>query len=191
MNLLKYVEPMKNLPERFSNLAFWRGCRKFKDSVVNALEYIDSWGTHIESLLPSGNYVKSSVLELPSDSYDSSAFRHDVFTLSQTSSGLNTIMEVLSINLPHFGFDMTLTKTTVLIGKTIDRVEVQYQTANRVITSFTLPEGFYNQIWRVNKYVNGYEFDTCACIATIHNENDNALALYKNSTLRCVNVYYH
>ena len=49
MNLLKYVEPMKNLPDRFSNLAFWRGCRKFKDSVVNALEYIDSWGGNIEN----------------------------------------------------------------------------------------------------------------------------------------------
>ena len=49
MNLLKYVEPMKNLPDRFSNLAFWRGCRKFKDSVVNALEYMDSWGESVEN----------------------------------------------------------------------------------------------------------------------------------------------
>lgn len=49
MNLLKYVEEMKNLPERFSNLSFWRGCRRFKDSVVNALEYVDSWGDNIEN----------------------------------------------------------------------------------------------------------------------------------------------
>lgn len=49
MDLLKYLEPMKNLPERFSNLAFWRGCRKFKDSVVNAFEYVDSWGESIET----------------------------------------------------------------------------------------------------------------------------------------------
>ena len=27
MDLLKYLEPMKNLPEQFSNLAFWRGVR--------------------------------------------------------------------------------------------------------------------------------------------------------------------
>lgn len=44
MDLLKYLEPMKNLPERFSNLAFWRGVRKLRDDVVNAFEYVDSWG---------------------------------------------------------------------------------------------------------------------------------------------------
>lgn len=49
MDLLKYLEPMKNLPERFSNLAFWRGVRKLRDVVVNAFEYVDSWGTQIES----------------------------------------------------------------------------------------------------------------------------------------------
>lgn len=49
MDLLKYLEPMKNLPDRFSNLAFWRGVRKLKDEVVNAFEYIDSWGDNIES----------------------------------------------------------------------------------------------------------------------------------------------
>lgn len=48
MDLLKYLEPMKNLPDRFSNLAFWRGVRKLRDEVVNAFEYVDSWGTHIE-----------------------------------------------------------------------------------------------------------------------------------------------
>lgn len=48
MDLLKYLEPMKNLPDRFSNLAFWRGVRKLKDEVVNAFEYVDSWGENIE-----------------------------------------------------------------------------------------------------------------------------------------------
>ena len=51
MDLLKYLEPMKNIPERFSNLAFWRGVRKLKDEVVNAFEYVDSWGKNIESKL--------------------------------------------------------------------------------------------------------------------------------------------
>ena len=48
MNLLKYLEPMKNLPDRFSNLAFWRGVRKLRDDVVNAFEYVDSWGKSVE-----------------------------------------------------------------------------------------------------------------------------------------------
>lgn len=51
MDLLKYLEPMKNLPERFSNLAFWRGVRKLKDDVVNAFEYVDSWGENVEHVL--------------------------------------------------------------------------------------------------------------------------------------------
>jgi hypothetical protein len=49
MDLLKYLEPMKNLPKSFSNLAFWRGVRKLRDEVVNAFEYVDSWGESIES----------------------------------------------------------------------------------------------------------------------------------------------
>lgn len=53
MDLLKYLEPMKNLPKRFSNLAFWRDVRKFKDYVVNAFEYVDSWGSNIENTIDS------------------------------------------------------------------------------------------------------------------------------------------
>lgn len=49
MNLLKYLKPMKNLPMRFSNLACWRDLKKLKDSVVNAFEYVDSWGKNIEN----------------------------------------------------------------------------------------------------------------------------------------------
>ena len=53
MDLLKYLKPMKNTPERFSNLAFWRGVRKLKDDVVDAFEYVDSWGDNIEQTLNS------------------------------------------------------------------------------------------------------------------------------------------
>ena len=48
MDLLKYLEPMKNLPDRFSNFAFWRGVRKLRDVIVNAFAYVNSWGNHIE-----------------------------------------------------------------------------------------------------------------------------------------------
>lgn len=60
MDLLKYLEPMKNMPERFSNLAFWRGVRKLKDEVVNAFEYIDSWGKSIESKLANFQIISNS-----------------------------------------------------------------------------------------------------------------------------------
>ena len=53
MDLLKYLAHMKNLPDRFSNLAFWRGVRKLRDEVVKAFEYVDSWGKSIESEIAS------------------------------------------------------------------------------------------------------------------------------------------
>lgn len=62
MDLLKYLEPMKNLPERFSNLAFWRGVRNLKDCVVNAFEYVDSWGENVESELAN---LLSNVATIP------------------------------------------------------------------------------------------------------------------------------
>ena len=70
MDLLKYLEPMKNIPERFSNLAFWRGVRKLRDEVVNAFEYVDSWGNDIESKLtsiPYHNQFPYQYVKTPSD----------------------------------------------------------------------------------------------------------------------------
>ena len=53
MDLLEYLAPMKNLPDRFSNLAFWREVRKLKNEVVNAFEYVEKWGNGIESEIDS------------------------------------------------------------------------------------------------------------------------------------------
>lgn len=67
MDLLKYLEPMKNLPDRFSNLAFWRGVRKLKDEVVNAFEYVNSWGNRIESQIlkiKNVDYSKTSMVNI-------------------------------------------------------------------------------------------------------------------------------
>ena len=40
MDLSQYLETMKNLPDRFSSLAFWRGVRKLRDKIVNTFEYV-------------------------------------------------------------------------------------------------------------------------------------------------------
>ena len=48
MDLSQYLETMKNLPDRFSNLAFWRGVRKLKDKMVDTFEYVGEWGNGIE-----------------------------------------------------------------------------------------------------------------------------------------------
>lgn len=48
MDLSQYLETMKNLPERFSNLNFWRGVRKLRDKMVDAFDYVGEWGNGIE-----------------------------------------------------------------------------------------------------------------------------------------------
>ena len=78
MDLLKYLEPMKNIPERFSNLAFWRGVRKLRDEVVNAFEYVDSWGENIEHKLdnlPTTKLVNVATIPTFSIQADSSGAR--------------------------------------------------------------------------------------------------------------------
>ena len=73
MNLSKYIESMKNLPDRFSNLAFWRCIRKLKYAIVNTFNYIESWGNRIENLLRNLNgsfghdYFPHSIVELSSE----------------------------------------------------------------------------------------------------------------------------
>lgn len=59
MDLSKYLESMKNLPDRFSNLAFWRGVRKLKDEMVKTFEYVEEWGNDIEKITE--NYVTPSL----------------------------------------------------------------------------------------------------------------------------------
>lgn len=67
MELYKYLNNMKNLPERFSNLAFWRGVRKLRDEIVNTFEYIDTWGDNIEhelSNITKVDYSKTSMVNI-------------------------------------------------------------------------------------------------------------------------------
>ena len=51
MDLSKYLKTMKNLPDRFSNLAFWRGVRKLNDEIMKTFEYVSEWGTNVENNL--------------------------------------------------------------------------------------------------------------------------------------------
>lgn len=61
MDLLKYLEPMKNLPNRFSNLAFWRGVRKLRDKLVDTFEYMEEWGNGIEGQITN---IKDDIVTL-------------------------------------------------------------------------------------------------------------------------------
>lgn len=53
MDISQYLETMKNLPEQFSNLTFWRGVRKLRDKMVDTFEYVNEWGNGIEGKIDS------------------------------------------------------------------------------------------------------------------------------------------
>lgn len=113
MDLLKYLEPMKNLPERFSNLAFWRGVRKLKDEVVNAFEYVDSWGKIIERQLdntPYHNefpyiYVKNDAIVPTQFRANVTYEKHQFGSTYVTDSYSVTINGNIALSMPKIKFE--------------------------------------------------------------------------------------
>ena len=192
MDLLKYLEPMKNLPDRFSNLAFWRGVRKLKDEVVNAFEYVNSWGTHIESLLPSGNYVESSEITLtPNIEFDPNDLGFRIFTLSSQSDGVLTILPILSVVGDRFKINFTTEQTSILIGKYIDSIRVDYLTSDKQTVNFEMPTPKFKPVWFNNVFVNGCAIGQCSVLSRYMKINENDLASFQNMTLNRIRVYYH
>lgn len=100
MDLLKYLEPMKNLPERFSNLAFWRGVRKLRDEVVNAFEYVDSWGENIEHTLNSLKTVDYTQTKNIKCNFTKQALSPSFYGLSNRSIIVRAVYDITLPNLP-------------------------------------------------------------------------------------------
>ena len=191
MDLLKYLEPMKNLPERFSNLAFWRGVRKLKDCVVNAFEYLDSWGTHIESLLPNGTYVRSSEISLtPNVEFYPEDLGFRIFTLSSEPNDVITILPILSVIGSPFRINLTTEKTSILIGKHIDAIRVEYLTSDRIRVNFEMPTAIFSPVW-FGSNVNGCSIDQCSVLSRYMKISKSKLSSYENMTLNSVTIYYH
>ena len=191
MDLLKYLEPMKNLPERFSNLAFWRGVRNLKDCVVNAFEYLDSWGTHIESLLPNGTYVRSSKISLtPNVEFYPEDLGFRIFTLSSEPNNVITILPILSVIGSPFRINLTTEKTSILIGKHIDAIRVEYLTSDRVKVNFEMPTAIFSPVW-FGSNVNGCSIDQCSVLSRYVEISKSKLSSYENMTLNSVTIYYH
>lgn len=189
MNLLKYVEEMKSLPERFTNLGFWRGCRRFKDSVVNALEYIDSWGEHVESLLPIETPIKSSSYKVPDLASYANIFRLNCLTVRSISDTAIDILPCLTI-LPS---SLRLHITDVVAGKRIDCVIVSYVTSDNIFLNFTLPNGYYiTGTEPSGQTVQGYRvFGNGTCLSAVLRINPNDLPKYETMTIYSITAYYH
>lgn len=192
MDLLKYLEPMKNLPERFSNLAFWRGVRKLRDEVVNAFEYVDSWGTHLESLLPCGDYIQSNSLILSENEYQASAFSYSLSVLNTNEADNTlTILPMLSISYSPLRINMSTEKGSILIGKHIDAVQVRYLSKTNFILTFVLPNGSFQPFFSNGNKVNGYLIAKSSAASNTYKIASSVLSDYENATLQDVIVYYH
>ena len=105
MNLLEYINPIKNLPDRFSNLAFWRCVRKLKNCIINALDYINGWGTGIEDSLSEIN-TDLSGLQNWKTTVDSS-----LSSIDSDLSGLQTWKTSVDSSLSSIDNDLSGLKT--------------------------------------------------------------------------------
>lgn len=150
MNLLKYLEPMKNMPKRFNNLAFWRDSRKFKDDVVNALEYVDSWGENVESELAKIKPIKkitlkdfdidisSSIIDATTSTY---TFRCSTTALKDVVNPLLLTCEIAisSDSTPNYylsGVSSNYTNGTVSFDLTFTGKTTTYTVRHQVLTVF-------------------------------------------------------
>ena len=192
MDLSQYLETMKNLPNRFSNLAFWRGVRKLKDEVVNAFEYVERWGTHIESLLPSGNFVESSEITLtPNIDFNPNDLGFRIFTLSSQPDGVLTILPILSVVGDRFKINFTTEQTSILIGKYIDSIRVDYLTSDKQTVNFEMPTPKFKPVWFNEGFVNGCSIGQCSVLSRYMTINESDLASFQNMKLNRIRVYYH
>ena len=196
MDLLKYLAPMKNMPERFSNLAFWREVRKLKDEVVNAFEYIDSWGTHIESLLAGGggggNYVKSSVISLTKNvEYYPQDLTVSILTLSTDPDGNKEIFPILSITGDSLKINLSTEKTSVLLGKHIDAIRIEYITADNKLVKFEMPTPIFNNVIFGSNSVNGCSISQCSVLSCRFTVEPSKVFNFENMRINNVNIYYH
>lgn len=110
MDISKYLETMKNLPERFSNLAFWRGVRKLRGELVETFEYVGEWGNGIEGQITDIN-VNISGLKYSNKTRDSrisalessdvnlnteiTNIKSDITTLENTDTSLDSRISAL------------------------------------------------------------------------------------------------
>ena len=195
MDLLKYLVPMKNTPERFSNLAFWRSVRKLRDEVINAFEYINSWGTHIESLLSGGggggNYVKSSVISLPPQvEYYTQDLSVGILTLKTDSDGNKEICPILSITGDSLNINLSTEKTSVLLGKHIDAIIIEYLTATNKLVQFEMPTPIFKDVV-FGDIVNGCSIPQCSVLSCRFKVKANEVFNFENMRIGNVNIYYH
>lgn len=148
-------------------------------------------GTHIESLLPSGNYVKSSEISLaPNVEFYPDDLSFCIFTLFSESDSVLRILPILSVVGSSFRINLTTEKTSILIGKHIDAIRVKYLTTDRVVVNFEMPTAIFSPVW-FGGLVNGCTIGQCSILSRYVSISTSDLSTYENMTLDSVTIYYH
>ena len=138
MDLSQYLETMKNLPERFSNLNFWRGVRKLRDKMVDTFEYVGEWGNGIEGQIAN---IKGDIVTLNNtdNSLDSrisalenggggggsvedeiAAIKSDITTLENTDTSLDSRISALESSDVNLNTEITGIKNDITALETAD-----------------------------------------------------------------------
>lgn len=103
MKLSKYLLPMTNLPDRFSNLAFWRSVRTLKDDINATFKYIESWGNGIEGEITdiknTDTSLDSRISALENASGGGGGGAIGALVFNSNSKSFNPTIEVLTSNL--------------------------------------------------------------------------------------------
>ena len=129
MNLSKYIESMKFLPDRFSNLAFWRGVRKLRDKIVDTFEYVGEWGNGIENSLSEINTDLSGLKEWKT-TVDSSLSRIDADLSglqnwkTSVDNSLSSIKNLLRNFNRSFGHDYFPRSTVELSSDELKKISI-------------------------------------------------------------------
>lgn len=125
MKLLDYLIPMKNLPNRFSNLAFWRILRIFKDDVVDAFTYLHTWGNDIEG----EQATQDDTISL----HEGKLFMHDAMIeslLSEQSSQNDRILSLELAESTSSGKVSDLEESVKTLNTALESVEKEQITQN-------------------------------------------------------------
>ena len=149
-------------------------------------------GKHIESLLPNGTYVESSEISLtPNIEFDPNDLGFRIFTLSSQPDGVLTILPILSVVGSPFKINFTTEKTSILIGKHIDVIRVDYLTSDQKTVNFEMPTPKFKPVWFDNGFVNGCSIGQCSVLSRYMKINESDLPNFQHMTLNSVRIYYH
>lgn len=178
MKLLDYLEPMKTLPNRFSNLAFWRVLRVFKDEVVEAFTYVNSWGSEIEveqrtqnvSLTEHGQKITDLVAEQVTQNSRISALEESdisvdrrVSDLEDSQKALNDALEVVekeqatqNTNIQQLQTDVSVVNGEIeTVSTDVSAIKTEQETQNASIETNTSGiEELWKSIGIVNTNLN-------------------------------------